>query len=113
MKLRNALIAAFTGVCVATPVLADLVFPALTYRTGAYAVSGIPQADGYGDYFTMLNERDGGIGGEPIKVVECETQYNTEKGVECYEKTKGLGALVYQPMSTGFANYINDSVANS
>ena len=25
MKLRNALIAAFTGVCVATPVLADLV----------------------------------------------------------------------------------------
>ena len=101
MKLRNALIAAFTGVCVATPVLADLVFPALTYRTGAYAVSGIPQADGYSDYFTMLNERDGGIGGEPIKVVECETQYNTEKGVECYEKTKGLGALVYQPMSTG------------
>jgi len=101
MKLKHALIAAFTGVCVATPVLADLVFPALTYRTGAYAVSGIPQADGYSDYFTMLNERDGGIGGVPIKVVECETQYNTEKGVECYEKTKGLGALVYQPMSTG------------
>ena len=67
MKLRNALIAAFTGVCVATPVLADLVFPALTYRTGAYAVSGIPQADGYSDYFTMLNQRDGGIGGVPIK----------------------------------------------
>ena len=38
MKLKHALIAAFTGVCVATPVLADLVFPALTYRTGAYAV---------------------------------------------------------------------------
>ena len=101
MKLKSALVAVFTGICVTTPVLADLVFPALTYRTGAYAVSGIPQADGYSDYFTMLNERDGGIGGVPIKVVECETQYNTEKGVECYEKTKGLGALVYQPMSTG------------
>ena len=101
MKLKSALVAVFTGRCVTTPVLADLVFPALTYRTGAYAVSGIPQADGYSDYFTMLNERDGGIGGVPIKVVECETQYNTEKGVECYEKTKGLGALVYQPMSTG------------
>ena len=52
MKLKSALVAVFTGICVTTPVLADLVFPALTYRTGAYAVSGIPQADGYSDYFT-------------------------------------------------------------
>ena len=49
----------------------------------------------------MLNERDGGIGGVPVRVVECETGYNTEKGVECYESTKGEGALVYQPLSTG------------
>ncbi len=50
---------------------------------------------------TMLNERDGGIGGEMVKVVECETGYSTEKGVECYEQTKGQGALVYIPQSTG------------
>lgn len=80
---------------------ADLVFPLLSYRTGPYAPSGIPLADGYADYFTLLNERDGGIGGERIKVIECETSYNTEKGVECYESTKGEGALVYQPLSTG------------
>lgn len=80
---------------------ADLVFPSLSYRTGPYAPNGIPFADGYADYFTLLNERDGGIGGEPIKVIECETGYNTEKGVECYESTKGEGALVYQPLSTG------------
>jgi branched-chain amino acid transport system substrate-binding protein len=49
----------------------------------------------------MLNERDGGIGGIMTKVPECETGYNTEKGVECYESTKGEGALVYQPLSTG------------
>jgi len=49
----------------------------------------------------MLNERDGGIGGVPVRMVECETGYNTEKGVECYESTKGEGALVYQPLSTG------------
>ena len=48
---------------VATPVLADLVFPSLSYRTGPYAAGGIPYADGYADYFTLLNERDGGIGG--------------------------------------------------
>lgn len=80
---------------------AELVFPSLSYRTGPFAPNGIPFADGYEDYFNLLNERDGGIGGEPIKVIECETGYNTEKGVECYESTKGQGSLVYQPLSTG------------
>ena len=37
----------------------------------------------------------------PSRVPECETGYNTEKGVECYESTKGEGSLVYQPLSTG------------
>ena len=86
---------------VGSPALADLVFPSLSYRTGPYAANGIPFADGYADYFTLLNERDGGIGGEKIDVPECETGYNTEKGVECYESTKGEGALLYQPLSTG------------
>ena len=80
----------------ASPAMADLVFPDLSYRTGPYAAGGIPFSDGYNDYFTLLNERDGGIGGVPVRVVECETGYNTEKGVECYESTKGEGALVYQ-----------------
>ena len=31
----------------------------------------------------MLNERDGGIGGVKILVEECETGYDTKKGVEC------------------------------
>ncbi|GAA6200854.1 ABC transporter substrate-binding protein [Aquicoccus sp. SU-CL01552] len=85
----------------AGPAMAELVFPSLSYRTGPYAAGGIPFADGYADYFTLLNERDGGIGGEMVRVPECETAYNTEKGVECYESTKGEGALVYQPLSTG------------
>ena len=37
----------------------------------------------------------------PIRVTECETAYNTDKGVECYESTKAEGALYYQPLSTG------------
>ncbi len=85
----------------AGPAMADLVIPDLSYRTGPYAAGGIPFSDGYNDYFTLLNERDGGIGGVPVRVIECETGYNTEKGVECYESTKGEGALVYQPLSTG------------
>lgn len=98
MKMISVCVAA---VMAASPVMADLVFPSLSYRTGPYAANGIPFADGYADYFTLLNERDGGIGGVAARVVECETGYNTEKGVECYESTKGEGALVYQPLSTG------------
>ena len=92
---------AVAGLMAASPVAADLVFPSLSYRTGPYAAGGISFADGYADYFTLLNERDGGIGGVAARVLECETGYNTEKGVECYESTKGEGALVYQPLSTG------------
>ena len=60
MKLTTAALAAIMA---AGPVMADLVFPSLSYRTGPYASGGIPFADGYADYFTLLNERDGGIGG--------------------------------------------------
>ncbi len=101
MTFRKLAAIALTATLMAGPVLADLVFPSLSYRTGPYAANGIPFADGYADYFTLLNERDGGIGGVPVRMVECETGYNTEKGVECYESTKGEGALVYQPLSTG------------
>ena len=37
--------------------------PLFTYRTGPFSGSGIPVADGMHDYLSMLNERDGGIGG--------------------------------------------------
>ncbi|PJE35769.1 ABC transporter permease [Pseudooceanicola lipolyticus] len=100
MTLKLATLA-LGAVLAAGPALADLVMPSLSYRTGPYAANGIPFADGYADYFTLLNERDGGIGGEMVRLIECETGYNTEKGVECYESTKGEGALVYQPLSTG------------
>jgi branched-chain amino acid transport system substrate-binding protein len=101
MKLTKLAAIAVAATVAAGPVLADLVFPSLDYRTGPYAANGIPFADGYADYFALVNARDGGIGGVPAKVVACETGYNTEKGVECYESTKGQGALVYQPLSTG------------
>ncbi len=80
---------------------ADLHFPSLSYRTGPFAAGGIPFADGYSDYLTLINERDGGIGGVPIRQTECETAYNTEKGVECYESIKGDNPLIIQPLSTG------------
>tara|TARA_B100000787_G_scaffold31125_1_gene20949 strand:- start:3457 stop:4740 length:1284 start_codon:yes stop_codon:yes gene_type:complete len=101
MKFTKLATVALTTLAVSAPVVADLVFPSLSYRTGPYASGGAPYADGYADYFTLLNERDGGIGGVLTAVPECETGYNTAKGVECYEATKGDGALAYQPLSTG------------
>jgi len=75
--------------------------PLLTYRTGAFAGSGIPIANGMNDYLQMLNERDGGIGGVKIAVEECETSYDTKKGVECYEQVKAKKPVVVNPYSTG------------
>lgn len=113
--MKFSKIAAFAALAVstATPVMAELVFPSLSYRTGAYAAGGIPFADGYADYFTLLNERDGGIGGVMTSVPECETGYSTEKGVECYEATKGDNPLVYQPLSTGITYQLIPKVTES
>jgi branched-chain amino acid transport system substrate-binding protein len=76
-------------------------FPALVYRTGAYAPNGVPFANGYVDYLKLVNARDGGINGVKITYEECETGYATDRGVECYERLKGkgpTGATVFQPL---------------
>ncbi|XOY54798.1 MAG: ABC transporter substrate-binding protein [Rhodobacterales bacterium] len=101
MKMKTLAAMALAGSMTAGTAMADLVIPDLSYRTGPYAAGGTPFSDGYQDYFALLNARDGGIGGESVRVIECETAYNTERGVECYEATKGEGALIYQPLSTG------------
>ncbi len=79
-------------------------FPRLVYRTGPYAPNGIPFADGWADYLDMINARDGGIGGVKVTYEECETGYNNDKGVECYERLKhkgATGASMVDPLSTG------------
>lgn len=101
--LMTAVLAATTIFGFASAGLAQdvLKLPNMSYRTGPFAATGTPHQNGQLDYMTMLNERDGGINGVRIAFDECETGYNTEKGVECYEKLKAEGALVTQPWSTG------------
>jgi branched-chain amino acid transport system substrate-binding protein len=79
----------------------EIFIPLLVYRTGPYAPSGIPIANGFVDYFSMVNERDGGINGVKIAWEECETQYDTKQGVECYERLKSKGSALVNPYSTG------------
>src|SRR5471030_2436721 len=75
--------------------------PLFTYRTGPFSGSGIYIAEGMHDYLAMLNERDGGIGGVKIAIEECETSYDTKKGLECYEQVKGKNPVIMNPWSTG------------
>ncbi len=79
----------------------EIYFPLLSYRTGPFASSGVPIANGMHDYLRMLNERDGGIGGVRLNIEECETGYDTKKGVECYEAVKGKNPALINPYSTG------------
>ena len=78
-------------------------FPMLVYRTGPFAPNGIPSANGMRDFYMLTNKRDGGVGGVQVAVEECETEYNTKIGVECYERLKNKhgGASLVNPYSTG------------
>jgi branched-chain amino acid transport system substrate-binding protein len=53
------------------------------------------------DYLTLLNERDGGVGGVKLVVDECETGYDTKKGLECYDAVKPKHPVMVNPWSTG------------
>jgi hypothetical protein len=75
--------------------------PLFTYRTGPFSGGGTYIANGMRDYLTMLNERDGGIGGVKLLVDECETGYDTKKGLECYEAVKPKNPVMMNPWSTG------------
>lgn len=96
----GALLAA--GAAIAPASAQDSIYVANNaYRTGPFSGSGIPIGDGMRDYFMMLNERDGGIGGVKINFEECETGYDTKKSIECYEQAKSKNTIVYSPWSTG------------
>jgi branched-chain amino acid transport system substrate-binding protein len=103
MSIAAGVVVAGIAAGFALPALAqDKIYaPLLTYRTGPFASSGVNIADGMADYLTLLNERDGGIGGVKLEIEECETGYDTKKGVECYESTKSKNPVMYNPYSTG------------
>ncbi|MBN8920624.1 MAG: ABC transporter substrate-binding protein [Rhizobiales bacterium] len=108
MRLQHLVLGAVCAALVGTSLPAtdaraqDSVYiPLLTYRTGPFANSGIPIADGMNDYLQMINERDGGINGVKIAIEECETGYDTKKGLECYDSVKSKKPVVMNPWSTG------------
>ena len=99
--LALALLAGAAFIPAAAQAEETIYIPLFTYRTGPYAGSGAITGDGIHDYLTMLNERDGGIGGVKLVIEECETGYDTKKGLECYELVKPKNPVIINPWSTG------------
>ena len=80
MSVKRLLIGILAAAVIAGPMLGavsaqpkEIFIPLLVYRTGPFAPSGVPIANGFVDYFTLLNERDGGINGVKLAWEECET----------------------------------------
>src|ERR1700722_20540328 len=88
LALGLAVATAFSAAGVTAHAEDGLYVPFFTYRTGPFAGSGIPIANGLADYMTMLNERDGGIGGVKIIVEECAAADDAKNGVGCYAAGK-------------------------
>jgi branched-chain amino acid transport system substrate-binding protein len=113
MKVRNLVLASVLAATAASVFAQakEQFFPGLSYRTGPYTPNGVPFANGYADYLKLTNAR-GGINGIKILHEECETGYDTARGVECYERLKGKhgGATVFQPLSTGITFALTEKV---
>jgi branched-chain amino acid transport system substrate-binding protein len=97
--------AVLVGLVSATTVVAagTQFLPVLSIREGGQRFVFSPRVDGYIAYLTLLNERDGGINGVKLVWEECETVYDVNRGVECYERLKGkgpTGAAVVHPNNT-------------
>jgi branched-chain amino acid transport system substrate-binding protein len=72
----------------------------LAYRTGPFAAGGSGWSSGIEDFMALVNMK-GGINGKIMyKWEECETAYNTARGVECYNRFRDRMAKVH-PLSTG------------
>ncbi|SMF11520.1 amino acid/amide ABC transporter substrate-binding protein, HAAT family [Tistlia consotensis] len=90
---------------------AEQYVPLLVYKSGPYAPNGIPMAAGWEDYIKLINARDGGVNGVKLVTDECDTGYNNDRGVECYERLKKPTAAAFQPLSTGITYALLDRVA--
>ena len=73
--------------------------PILAYRTGPFAAGGSGFSSGLEDFMELRNLQ-GGVNGIKYSWEECETAYNTARGIECYDRLKKNAVLVH-PLSTG------------
>jgi branched-chain amino acid transport system substrate-binding protein len=109
----SGLVAAVLGglVGVTAAVAGEQFVPVLGVREGALKALGIRTGNGFIDYVTLLNERDGGINGVTLVWEECETVFDVARGVECYERLKAkgsTGAAVFPLSNTPLVNALTE-----
>jgi len=113
-KFRPVALALTLAAGVATAPLAhadEQYFPLQSYRVGPYAAGGTGFFGGFIDYMNLINMRDGGVNGVKLVWDECETQYEVERGVECYERQKSHpGVAAWNPLSVGIAYAMIDRI---
>ena len=117
-SLKTLLRTAVAGLAIAVaasalPAKADeQYFPLQSYRVGPYAAGGTGFFGGFIDYMNLINTRDGGVNGVKLTWDECETQYEVERGVECYERQKSRpNAAAWNPLSVGIAYAMIDRIS--
>ena len=87
-------------------------FPLQVYRQGPYAAGGTGFFGGMIDYMNLINMRDGGVNGVKLTWTECETGYEVEKGIECYQRMKDHVPPpgVWTPLSVGISYAMTDKI---
>src|SRR5258708_5637902 len=86
-------------------------FPLQSYRVGPYAAGGTGYFGGFIDYMNLINIPDGGVNGGKLTWDEGETQYEVERGVECYERQRTHPvAAAWNPLSVGIAYAMIDRI---
>jgi branched-chain amino acid transport system substrate-binding protein len=117
MKVKQLIAAAALAAGLFAPALsqaaAEQFFAIPSYRVGPYGANGQSFYGGFIDYLNYVDMK-GGINGVKIAWEECETEYNTAKGVECYERLKSKAMAYPGPihtMSTGISYALVDKTA--
>lgn len=117
MKVKQLIAATALAAGLFAPALsqaaAEQFFPIPSYRVGPYGANGQSFYGGFVDYLTYVDMK-GGINGVKVAWEECETEYNTAKGVECYERLKSKAKAYPGPihvMSTGISYALVEKTA--
>jgi len=77
--------------------------------------AGVLAPAGLVDYLRMLNLRDGGINGVKLAWEECETAFDDQLGVACFDRLKARGAqgaAFLVPLSSGISYALTERTRN-
>jgi branched-chain amino acid transport system substrate-binding protein len=101
MKLRSIVAGlAWTALNILPAAAADPVRFALCYDLSKAYTFVTPQvAQAARDYADLLNSK-GGIEGHPIEIIVQDHGNEPQRGIECYERLKREGVMVFDMLST-------------